>query len=188
MAKKPVQVPASKPKMKRLELISMINAKYPQFVLPDFLVVGIRGYYKRSMGNPNTNDRMIYDDAIFLLHKDGLSAYNANTDPGAFRKGIANLNPGIWPVYRFSKHNGQYLALCQRAGNVTVTRDEAGSDTGSFGINIHKGGIYAVSSLGCQTIPRTQWESFITEAQELALKYHGADYMKKVYTYILLNA
>lgn len=187
MKAKKVPIPANRPQMKRIDLVAQINEKYPQYVLPDFLIVGIRGYYKKTLGDPTKNDRMIYDDAIFILHRNGLESFNANVDPGAFREGIANLVPGIYPVYKFSKHNGQYLALCQRAGNVTVQRDQKGLDTGRFGINIHKGGIYAVSSLGCQTIPRSQWDKFISDAQHLAQQYHGKDFLKETYTYILLQ-
>lgn len=184
---KKVPIPASKPKLDYLELVAMINAKYPQYVLPDFFVVGIRGYYKKTLGDPNSNDRMVYDDAIFLVLKNKLEAFNANVDPGAFRKGIANLVPGIYPVYKFSKHNGKYLALCQRAGNVTVQRDKKGTETGSFGINIHRGGVFAVSSLGCQTIPPSQWDEFINEAQSMAKQVHGKNYLTQTYTYILLE-
>ena len=122
---------------------------------------------------PGVNDRGIYDDALFIDAQGTFATFNGNTDPSTYRpgtgfeeatKGIACLNPGVWLVYRFDKHKGQYLALCQRAGKVTVTRDgkkENYEHTGEFGINIHKGSYHGTSSLGCQTIHPDQWESFI---------------------------
>lgn len=183
-------VPASKPQIKRDELIAKISAAHPGYQVPDFFTCGIRGYYKNSMGKAGVNDRMIYDDAIFVVGKTELFAFNGNTDPSAFKLEIANLKPGIWPVYRFDLHKGKYLALCQRSGPVTVIRDGKGEDTGMFGINQHKGGVWGTSSLGCQTIPPSQWEGnegFITRAQQLAAKYNGPDWKKKTYTYILLE-
>jgi lysozyme len=113
----------------------------------------------------------MYDDALFLVSPEAFVAFNANTDPSGYRKGrgtgagkgMASLNPGVWPVYRFDLHNGQYLALCQRAGTVTVTRDGRPPypDTGMFGINIHRGGETGTSSEGCQTIPPKQWDLFL---------------------------
>jgi hypothetical protein len=51
-------------------------------------------------------------------------------------------------VYKLAKHRGKYQALCQRAGNVSVYRDDNRDSTldldensiedGMFGINIHR--------------------------------------------------
>lgn len=152
-----------------------------------FCIIGIRGYYLDSMGVEDENDRKIYDDAILIVDKIDLPPaafhvfrFNANVDPGAYRRGIANLKSGNWR-YRRHKHKGQYWALGQ-AAPVTVERDGMGDDTGLFGINIHKGGFGSVSSLGCQTIYPTQWEAFISKVEGLMLKHH----MDEV-TYVLLD-
>ena len=182
-------VPDKKPQLTRDELVDKIRTKFPEYKLQPFSIVGIRGYYKNSMGAQGVNDRKLYDDAIFILTKDELVSYNGNTDPGAFRAGIANLKPGIWEVYKFDLHNGKYLALCQRGGVVTVLRDQKGEDTGMFGINIHKGGFTVTSSLGCQTLPPSQWEDFILKAQKYASRYIGTNWRAKSnYPYILLEA
>ncbi|MBK7885110.1 MAG: hypothetical protein IPJ81_15995 [Chitinophagaceae bacterium] len=180
-------IPKNKPQIRKEDLLLKLKALHPDFVLPDFFVLGIRGYYKITMGDPTKNDRKIYDDAIFLIGKNEFFAYNGNTDPAAFRQGIATLKPGIWPAYTFSLHKGTYLALCQRGGMVTVFRDGQEEDTGYFGINIHMGGINSTSSEGCQTIPKPQWPDFIKNAQLLAAKYYGKDWKKKVYTYTLIE-
>ena len=130
-------------------------------------LVGIRGYYRDSMGVPGENDRGIYDDAIFLVSPNAYASFNANTDPSIRRKGIAVLKPGVHR-YRKGKHGlskpgGGYPALrpANSAEELPVTRDETGDSMG-IAINIHKGGFRTTSSEGCQTIYPSQWESFIS--------------------------
>lgn len=128
-------------------------------------LVGVRGYFRDTMGAREKNDRGIYDDAIFLVSPSAYAAFNANTDPSAFRPRIASLQPGLWH-YRIGTHglsrpkSQQYRALVQ-AADVTVARDGAKPETGRFGINIHRGGYGTTSSLGCQTIYPDQWPAFI---------------------------
>jgi hypothetical protein len=164
--------------------IADIRAAHP------LLVAGVRGYYRDTMGERGKNDRMIYDDAICLITPNVFAAYNGNTDPNGFRKGIATLNPGLWPVYRFDLHSGKYLAICQRAGAVTVTRDGTPprQDTGEFGINIHKGSNNSTSSLGCQTIPPSQWDGFINIATSEAKRLFGGKWKQRTVAYVLLEA
>lgn len=163
--------PGGRPKMTADEVRALVKARHPGFTPPAVFVVGIRGYYRDGMGRRGENDRGMYDDALFAFTPSGFRAFNGNTDPTGYRKGhgigatkgMASLTPGVWPVYRVGKHKGQYLALCQHGGPVTVMRDGAPPypDTGNFGINIHKGGINTTSSEGCQTIPPDQWPEFI---------------------------
>lgn len=182
-------IPPTRPQIKRKDLLKLLKEAHPGFTPPDFFVTGIRGYYQDTMGAPGKNDRNIYDDAIILIGKEEFLTFNANTDPSAFKKAIASLKPGVWPVYKFDNHKGQYLALCQRGGPVTVVRDETGEDTGNFGINIHRGGNWGTGSLGCQTIPREdgQFDEFINTAVTLAKKYFGKNYREQNYTYVLLQ-
>lgn len=166
--------PSSKPQAKLTQLEQFIQhidrKKYP------CVLVGSRGYYRDSMGKPYVNDRMIYDDAIFLITPTCYMSFNANTDPGAFRKRIANLKAGTW-MYKLGIHglskakHLRYKALVQ-AADVTVVRDEVGEDTGRFAINIHRGGQNKVSSLGCQTIVPEQWQSFITTLESEMKRYN----------------
>ena len=130
-------------------------------------LVGIRGYYRDSMGVPGENDRGIYDDAIFLVSQNAYAAFNANTDPSVRRAGIAVLKPGVHR-YRKGKHGlskpgGGYPALrpANPAEELPVTRDGQGDSMG-IAINIHRGGYNSTSSEGCQTIYPSQWESFIS--------------------------
>ncbi len=190
-------VPPARPRLGSAELDALLaphaidRARYP------VLVVGIRGYYMKTLGDPASNDRGIYDDAIFLSSPSAMAAFNGNVDPSAYRpghgvgaeKGMASLKPGAWFVHRFDKHRGKYLALCQRAGPVTVVRDgENGpyETTGLYGINIHRGGYTTTSSEGCQTIHPSQWESFIALAVDQAKRYHGEAWKDAVIPYVLL--
>lgn len=190
-------IPSEKPRLSSAELQNLIapfavdRTKFP------VVVVGIRGYYKNSMGAPGVNDRGIYDDAIFIDSQQGMVAFNANTDPSSYRpgsgtdanKGMATLNAGVWYAHKFDLHRGKYLALCQKAGKVTVTRDGTPPypDTGYFGINIHCGGYNETSSEGCQTVHPGQWDSFIALAVDQVKRYFGQSWKQQVVPYILLE-
>lgn len=186
-----MMLPKSTPQMTRAELMALLADRFPDMELPLFCIVGIRGYYKRTMGKPDANDVGIYDDAIFLLTDNELHAFNANTDPSRFTPGIAKLKPGAWPCYRFDIHGGrtsQYPAICQRAGKVTVTRHgRTGEFTGMFGINIHRGGNTTTSSEGCQTIPPTQWDRFYKTAERIAKGFWGDKFKSETLTYFLIE-
>lgn len=179
-------IPAAKPRLSSAELERLLSI-YPQRKDFPLLIVGIRGYYLDTMGEPGVNDRGIYDDAIFIVSQNVTASFNANTDPSKIRpgvgggssKGMASLMPGFWPVYRFDLHKGRYLALCQRAGPVTVLRDgkaEAYEDRGNFGVNIHRGGYSTTGSEGCQTIPPDQWPAFIELVQAEATRIFGVEF------------
>jgi hypothetical protein len=185
-------VPSTKPRLSSAELKKLLKPfnidreKYP------LIVVGIRGYYKNTMGAPGVNDRGIYDDAIFIDTPSVTAAYNGNTDPSKFKKGIASLKPGAWLSYRMDIHHGttsEYEAICQRIAPVTVIRDSDPpyEDTGMFGINIHKGSYKGTSSLGCQTIHPSQWESFIALAKDQAKRYYSAEWNKRTIPYVLVE-
>lgn len=116
-----------------------------------------------------------FDDAIFVVAGDKLFAYSATTNPGkdgllspANSKGTANLKPGQYiGAYQLGLHKGQYKALVQTGAPVTVFRDNdkdalaeetAVTESGFFGINIHRANASATSFLvgrwseGCQVI------------------------------------
>jgi lysozyme len=155
----PAIVPASRPRLAQADALKIVRlAGVAQAVA----LLGVRGYYRDTMGKPGVNDRGIYDDCIALVSETSFATFNANTDPSVARARIATLDAGTW-LYRKGKHKINeptgYPALVQ-AGPVTVTRDQAGKDTGWFGINIHRGSVHTTSSLGCQTIFPTQWEMF----------------------------
>lgn len=198
-----VLMPSSKPKRTQAELAAQLSALGIDRTKHPLVIVGIRGYYRDTMGNPGVNDRGIYDDAIFIDSPDAFAAFNGNTDPSSYRpgkgfepsaRGRATLKPGVWYAYRFADHvskvHGPYPAICQRLGEVTVIRDgnppyeHTGAD---FGINIHKGGYQGTSSEGCQTIHPDQWPGFYALAKDLAQRYHGAQWNAVVIPYALID-
>lgn len=187
-----IMKPKSKPQLTRSGLMRKIkkhnvdHKKYP------LLVVGIRGYYLNTMGKKGANDRGIYDDAIFLVTPDVFASFNANVDPSVFRTRIATLMPGIYYSYKFDTHRGKnkkywHKAICQRKGKVTVKRDGwKHLDKGNFGINIHRGGRTRTSSLGCQTLPPTQYGAFYGLAEMEAKRLFGKEWNKVTIPYILI--
>jgi hypothetical protein len=179
-------IPRTRPQQKRQDTERQVKSAG---VTDPVCLVGIRGYYRDSMGAKGKNDRGIYDDALILVSPNVHATFNANVDPGAHginpkvRKGYASLKPGVYR-YKVGKHGirsgNPYTALVQAAA-VTVQRDCGLTETGWFGINIHKGSTRSVSSEGCQTIPPAQWDAFITLVQS-EMKRNNAKTLSYVLT------
>ena len=151
-------------------------------------ILAVRGYFRRTMGNPNGNDRGIYDDAIFLVSPSEVKSYNANTDPSVFRKGIATLVPGIH-LYRkgnhgISKPGGGYPAFRPATAReeLPVTRDRETNPRPGVAINIHRGSRTSTSSEGCQTIHPDHWAEFQERAYRLMDQFG-----QKVIPYVLIE-
>lgn len=182
-------VPGSRPKMTANDLMALAGQKA---IAEKLILIGVRGYYKQSMGEDEFNERGIYDDAMFLYSDTVFMSFNANVDPSSYRKGhgtgsakgMAELKSGLHRSHALGLHRGSYLALVQTAGPVTVVRDgnPPYEDTGYFGINIHKGGINTTSSLGCQTIHPSQWSQFINLVKS-EMNHHKV----KVMPYLLVE-
>ena len=160
----------------------------------DVNIVGVRNNHP-SIAKKVTN---VFDDWLTISFKDESGnwqfyCWNATTDPGKKgvqqfhnKKGVARLVPnqyrGVWKI---DKHQGKYEALCQRLGEVTVWRDankdlifeEKVTDTGVFGINIHKAGQDSQWvenwSEGCQVFKRVKdFDAFMSICRKAA-KIHG---------------
>lgn len=132
-------------------------------------MVGVRGYFQDSMGQVGRNDIGIYDDAIFLCSAYAFVSFNANTDPSVRKPKIATLRPGLYwyklGIHGLSKPKAQQYEALVQADKVTVARQDGPTETGWFGINIHKGGRVSTWSAGCQTIYPSQWPGFIELAK-----------------------
>ena len=127
-------------------------------------LLGVRGYFLDSLGAAGANDRGLYDDALIIVSPAVHAAFNGSTDPSVFRAGIASLALGVWRyqagIHGLSRPAAQRYPAFVQAAPVLVRRDARPSESGWFGINIHRGGARSTSSLGCQTVPPAQWESF----------------------------
>lgn len=157
----------------------------------DVNIVGIRN---SSTGKKVTN---VFDDFLTISFRiDGVWQFfiwNATTEPGKKgvmeyhnANGVARLVPnqyrGVWMI---DKHQGKYDALCQRNGDVTVYRDankdlvfdETKTETGVFGINIHKAGRDSTWvenwSEGCQVFKRVKDFDQFMQICKMAAKIHG---------------
>ena len=162
----------------------------------DINIIGVR--------NSETKGKVTnrFDDKLTISYKvDGEWQYHefdCTTDPGTHwvenilnDKGVAILKPGQYRrSHMLRLHAGKYLALGQKE-NVTVYRDnnrdanydldESKTDTGLFGINIHRASKYEGRkstqvdkwSAGCQVIASNDdWHEFLDICQA-AREIHG---------------
>lgn len=157
-------------------------------------LLGVRGYYRDTMGQQGTNDVGIYDDAMFLVAPKVFIAVNANTDPSrlgwnpSIGKPYAMLMPGLW-YFIMGPHKGKIPALRQADedealdhnipdhGHFSVWRSKDGRlpapvDKNYHAINIHRGGEQTTSSWGCQTIPPDQFLHFMDNVWAAAKTTH----------------
>jgi hypothetical protein len=160
----------------------------------DVNIVGVRNT-SPSVYKKVTN---VFDDCLTISFKDESKKWQyycwmGTCDPGKKgvekfhnKIGVARLVPGQYRgVWKIDKHQGKYDALCQRNGDVTVWRDanrdlvfeENVTDTGMFGINIHKAGQDSTWvenwSEGCQVFKRVKdFDSFMSICRK-ASKIHG---------------
>src|SRR5574338_1073234 len=90
-------VPPSRPQLAKADALGTLAAFGATAPLN---LLGVRGYYRDTMGATGANDRGLYDDAIFVVSPTAFLAVNANTDPSAdpsqARVGLATLEPGMW--------------------------------------------------------------------------------------------
>lgn len=158
-------------------------------------LLGVRGYYRDTMGKPGVNDRGIYDDAMFVYapsRQDGealMRSFNANTDPSRhYKHKVATLLPGVHP-YRLGWHKkGQptghkALRPATHGEELPVRRDGVKDPWPGVAINIHRGGRTTTSSEGCQTLPPDQWPEFYALIERV-MKECGV----KIIPYVLIEA
>lgn len=185
-----LQVP-NKPQVKKSVIDKILKDKGIDTKKYPMLIIGIRGYFLNTMGEKAKNDRGIYDDALIIYTPNVYATFNANVDPSVrYKVGRAVLKKGFYLAHKFDIHRGtqsQYPAICQRLANVTVVRDGQGEHTGTFGINIHKGGNTTTSSEGCQTLPPTQWDAFYQLAKSEWVRAYGEKWNKVVVPYLLVD-
>lgn len=160
----------------------------------DFQIVGVRS-------KADAPDK--FDDLIGLIEGNTITWFTGTTNPGVHwlknllnPKGAALLKPNQYVnTWKLDLHQGKYLALCQRK-NVVVYRDgdkddfaeeTATTETGLFGINIHRANPSAISSIidkwsaGCQVLndPKN-FEYLIKRCQASGLKEFSYTLLKEI--------
>ena len=180
-------IPKDRPRIERKTTEQLLASRK---VSDPVCLVGIRGYYRDTMGAVGKNDIGLYDDALVVVSPNVHAAFNASVDPTRLgwnakaKKPMAQLKPGVYR-YKIGQHGisrgNPYKALVQ-AGPVTVMRGDS-EETGRFAINIHRGGNTTTSSEGCQTLPPAQWPAFIALV-ETEMKRNNA----KTLSYVLTSA
>lgn len=176
--------PANRPQLTKEEALQLAA---PYNMTDKCFIIGIRGYYKNTMGEVGENDRGIYDDAICIVGPEVFKTFNGNTDPSINRDGIATLLPGVHAYKKgnhgISRPGGGYPALRPATpGEKLPVKRDGGGYTFGIAINIHKGSINSTSSEGCQTIYPDQWKDFINTVYALMDKYR-----KNIIHYVLIE-
>ncbi len=184
-------LPKSKPQLTREAAEKILAAN--NLPLDKCYLIGIRGYFLDSMGKTGVTDRGLYDSALIWISPSTYATFNGNTNPSRYRKGfgfkaekgMASLMPGLWK-YKTGIHYGKIPhAAFRQAAEVAVERDGTEGqykDVGFFGINIHKGGSNGTSSLGCQTLPPSQFDAFKGLGYGELKRYN-----QDTFTYILIE-
>ena len=190
-----IPIPPSRPRASLSLVIEAAKKALGDKPLPETFVLMDRSYYDQSMGKPG-NDVGIYDDAAFIVSALGFSSWNANSDPSRYGwnagagKYMARLKPGVYSFQRLKHHASRpdgYMAFGQGGSPVIVERIKqdgtiAQTETGCFGINLHRGGINGTSSEGCLTIPVEQWPAFDRTLADILSKTG-----RKAFTLILID-
>jgi hypothetical protein len=172
---------------KYLHLVQKMKADVKSGSIEKTYVLGIRGYYKDSMGKVGENDRNLYDDAFVMVGKDFYDTYRGNTDPRNTEAGKACLLPGYYTFIQgyhgYGKKSGHKAFRTDNPRQVLpVLRDKQNGIKEGVTINFHKGGIYSTNSAGCQTVPPDIWDKeFFTEA------YSQTDKTNKRFDYLLIE-
>lgn len=179
--------PQSRPKLELDNVLAHLQDKGLSDAVKDqpFYLVGIRGYYTKTFGDPLVNDRIYYDDALIIAGRGVYITFNFNTDPSIFKKGVAVLKANeVYEVVRHNhKGNALYPAL-QIVKDIVIRDGSTAPDIGRHGINFHWDyEHYSKFSLGCQTLPKSQWDEF----QRLVYDLMRVDKLTTI-KYVLIDA
>lgn len=175
--------PKAKPQITRERIEALLKKHSVDLEIEKCVLIGVRGYYRNSMGKKGQNDIGIFDDAFIWIDETDMATFNGNTDPSRHYRRVATLDPGKWK-YKKGPHGisrGTPYPAFRQAAPVTVSRYVDGrsttKDTGIFAINIHRGGVSTTSSAGCQTLPPPQWEAFRSYGYMLIDRHKKKDFL-----------
>jgi hypothetical protein len=163
-------------------------------------VVAIRGF-DLGAGKPGANDRMIYDDAHFIVWPHGIAAFSGNTDPNGYRKGrgagdekgMAMLKTGIH-IFGTGLHKGTLAFRQCEVFTVIRDGDPPYPHKGWHAIDWHAGGNTSTSSLGCQTNPAAIFQSEVRplmysllERFDNPMRKNDRDQLVRSFDYVLID-
>jgi hypothetical protein len=160
-------------------------------------MVAVRGFYKNTEVESDSEIPQIYQDALFVYSPSALVAFHANTDPRVKRRKtptdlqVPVLQAGLWMCYHFDNYKGKkekYPALLQKDGKVTVIRDgSTETEVMESGMDILKGAVGTTSPNGCQVIQPAQWDSFYNLLRDQVIYHNGPEWRKMGVPYLLLD-
>lgn len=179
----------NRPKINDAETDKIAKYFFPK-VIPELLVIGVRGYFLNSVGKKNANDTG-WDDGI-IVYENGtlIKTFNGNTDPSKVNSDLAMLDTG---VYQFAKgtHKNRIKAFraypegvrlkCKRQNRNGVWKESLCS-----AINFHDGGLSDTWSAGCQTIINQGKQKQFDEFRDLVYKLM-TKHTLKTFTYLLIE-
>lgn len=189
-------IPASRPQQTREETLAILS-KHGVNADKGVVLLGVRGYYKDSMGKAGVNDMDIYDDAVFVVSPDCYQSFNFNTDPSKhYGTKLAKLDPGVYRYYMGDHHIGTpkaYKALRPYPEGVKLPCTRDGVKSLCANTNIHEGGNDQpgdlhdfTGSMGCQTVPKGQFRPEPKDFQPLVYA-QMEKYGQKTVTYVLIE-
>jgi len=152
-------VPGSRPHQTREETIAILK-KHDITFDNHVVLLGVRGYYRDSMGVKGANDIDMYDDALFVVSPTAYATFNFNTDPAKAGHYLAMLDPGVYDFCKGDHHPHTpkaYHALRPFPEGIRLPCTRDGVHSTCALTNIHKGGFNDTFSEGCQTIYPTQY-------------------------------
>jgi lysozyme len=114
-------IPGNRPKQTREQTQKILeNFRSNGVFTHNLKILGVRGYFKSTMGDPNVNDISMYDDAIFVISDSGLfMSFNGNVDPSKAKQGVATLVAPQMVMYRVGIHGISHLNLV-KAGDKAI--------------------------------------------------------------------
>jgi hypothetical protein len=191
-------LPENRLRISAKEILALLKPYKKKLAKHEVFMVAVRGYYKNTGIEADSEIPQIYQDALFVYSPSALVAFHANTDPRVKRRKtptdlqVPVLQAGLWLGYRFENYKGKkekYPALIQKEGTVTVIRDgSTETEELEAGMDILKGAVGTTSPNGCQAIQPAQWDSFYSLVRDQAMYHNGSEWRKMGVPYLLLDA
>lgn len=180
----------SRPQIKDAET-DKLAARFFTSEIPKVLVIGIRGYFRDSVGKAGQNDLGVWDDAVLVYENGTLrKTFNGNTDPSKVNADLAMLDTGIYQFYK-GIHRSRISAFRAYPEGVRLKCKRQNSkgvwyESWCSAINFHDGGLNDTWSAGCQTVINQGVHRQFIEFRTLVYSLMDASKLK-TFTYLLID-